>query len=140
MLLHMTTTPVDAAAKAWTPDDSSFGARLALVRQHMRWGNVKEAANQCGLPVESWRRWERDGVLPNRIVTIAMTIAGRTGCDVNWLLGLDRGSDTSNGRYVEALVLAHVGRMIGPTPGVRPVRQTRPTAGAIHYPRSRVAL
>lgn len=77
----------------WVPDDSTFGARLALVRQHMGWGNVKEAADACGLPVESWRRWERDGRAPRDIVEIADTISERTGCDFGWLLAGRRLAD-----------------------------------------------
>lgn len=52
----------------------------------MQWGNVKEAATACGLPPESWRTWERDGVAPRRIVEIAEQIAKKTGCDYLWLL------------------------------------------------------
>lgn len=70
----------------WTADDSTFGARLALIRQRMAWGNVREAATECGLPPESWRTWERDGVVPRRLVEIASTISERTGCDYGWLL------------------------------------------------------
>jgi hypothetical protein len=70
----------------WTADDSTFGARLALIRQRMAWGNVKEAAVACGLPTESWRTWERDNVAPRRVVEVAAIIAEKTGCDFGWLL------------------------------------------------------
>jgi hypothetical protein len=70
----------------WMPNDESFGARLALIRQRMGWGNVKEAAEQCGLPVQSWRTWERDNVQPRRIVDVAALISSRTGCDLSWLV------------------------------------------------------
>lgn len=82
----MTQAPEQSTARGWMPDDSTFGARLALVRQHMKWGNVREAAVECGLPPESWRTWERDGVEPRRIVEIASLISNRTGCDYGWLL------------------------------------------------------
>lgn len=82
----MTTTHGERTLTGWTANDSSFGARLALIRQRMKWGNVKEAAVACGLPVESWRTWERDSVTPRRIVEIASVIADRTGCDYIWLL------------------------------------------------------
>lgn len=75
-----------AGQAGWVADDSTFGARLALVRQRMSWGNVKEAADACGLPVENWRRWERDGRAPRDIVEIAGIISERTGCDFGWLL------------------------------------------------------
>ncbi|HET6215327.1 MAG TPA: hypothetical protein VFE14_20850 [Micromonosporaceae bacterium] len=86
----MTTTQGIHSSTSWVPDDSTFGARLALIRQRMSWGNVKEAANACGLPVESWRNWERDGVAPRRIVEVASIIAGRTGCDLGWLIAGSR--------------------------------------------------
>jgi len=80
-------TTVDRpAAQGWVADDSTFGARLALVRQRMRWGNVKEAAVACGLPTESWRSWERDGRTPQRLVEVASIIADRTGCNLGWLI------------------------------------------------------
>ena len=85
--VRMTHTPLsDTEADAWVADDSTFGARLALIRQRMQWGNVAEAARECGLPVDSWRHWERDNMEPRRLVTIAMAIATRTRCDLNWLL------------------------------------------------------
>lgn len=82
---------------AWVPDDSTFGARLALVRQRMQWGNVKEAAIACGLPAESWRTWERDGVTPRRVVEVASIISARTGCDYGWLLAGNRLRSATNG-------------------------------------------
>lgn len=71
---------------AWIPDDSTFGARLALIRQRMAWGNVKEAAEACGIPVQSWRTWERDGVEPRGLTRIAERISAATGCDYGWLV------------------------------------------------------
>lgn len=86
-------TTVDRpTSQGWVADDSTFGARLALVRQHMRWGNVKEAAVACGLPTESWRSWERDGRAPQRLAEIAGIIADRTGCDFGWLVAGPRAS------------------------------------------------
>jgi hypothetical protein len=82
----MTTTPVQPKTSGWTADDGTFGARLALIRQRMQWGNVKEAALACGVPVESWRTWERDGRVPRNIVQIARQISEQTGCDYLWLL------------------------------------------------------
>jgi hypothetical protein len=93
----MTQAPEQSTAKGWRPDDSSFGARLALVRQHMKWGNVAEAAKACGVPVESWRTWDRDSVVPRRIVEMAGLIADASGCDYEWLLS---GPSRSSGRHV----------------------------------------
>ena len=70
----------------WVPTLNTFGARLAVVRQRMGWGNLKEAAIACGLPPASWRSWERDGVSPRRVVEIARGISERTGVDYMWLL------------------------------------------------------
>ncbi|TCB97548.1 hypothetical protein E0H26_11550 [Micromonospora zingiberis] len=86
--------------QGWIADDSTFGARLALIRQRMKWGNVKEAAEACGLPTESWRTWERDGVTPRKIVEIAATISERTGCDYGWLLAGRRLSTNANAATV----------------------------------------
>lgn len=98
----MTTTPERATANGWTPDDSTFGARLALIRQRMGWGNVREAALACGIPAESWRTWERDGITPRRIVEMAGLIADATGCDYGWLLAGPRlqGSGAARGLTV----------------------------------------
>lgn len=78
--------PMEPYRTGWIADDSTFGARLALVRQRMGWGNIKEAAVACGVPVESWRRWERDGRKPHNVIKRAWQIAERTGCDYMWLL------------------------------------------------------
>ncbi len=79
----------------WVPDDGAFGTRLAMIRQRMSWGNVKEAALACGLPPESWRTWERDNVEPRRYELICRQIAGRVGCDLDWLMRGSRGVEVS---------------------------------------------
>lgn len=133
-------TKTDTPTEAWVPDASTFGARLALVRQRMGWGNVKRAAEECGLPVQSWRTWERDGVTPNRLVTIAMAIATRTGADYLWLVhGPARGGlSTPNGRcgpnWNRARHTGHTGPpgirrpagSVSSAHALRPVTQTRP--------------
>jgi hypothetical protein len=81
----MTQATPDVAPDRWVPDDLTFGARLALVRQRMGWGNVAQAARECGVPTDSWRNWE-EGMEPRRIVTICMAIAARTGADIDWLV------------------------------------------------------
>src|SRR5262245_32692478 len=67
----------EARAVGWIPDGSTFGARLAMVRQHVGWGNVELAATECGVPVQSWRRWERDGCY-QRSAEFVPTLAIRT--------------------------------------------------------------
>jgi hypothetical protein len=92
----MTTQP---SGRGWTANDSTFGARLALVRQRMGWGNVKEAAVACGLPVESWRNWERDGRLPRDLMGVGQAVSARSGCDLGWLIGMYGGQGpTASGR------------------------------------------
>lgn len=147
MLRDMTTDAGTKIATPWTADASTFGARLALIRQHMAWGNVKTAAEQCGLPVESWRNWERDGIEPRRLTTIAMTIATRTGCDYLWLVhGPDRGGAVRSSAYVpgERLV-ATAGQTADRRPSTghattRPVRQTRPIVGVSIRPLAPIVL
>jgi len=68
----------------WIPEDS-FGARLALIRQHMSW-NVAEAARACGFNDETWRQWERTGRTPRGVYEVAKTIARVTGCSYDWLV------------------------------------------------------
>lgn len=92
------TTSVEQPQTSWIPDDKTFGARLALVRQRMGWGNVKEAAEQCGVAVESWRRWERDGRQPHNIQAQVEKISVRTGCDFDWLLRGPRATERPNVR------------------------------------------
>ena len=79
-------TVTDVAVTDWIPAADTFGSRLILVRQRMGWGNVKQAAQECRLPVQSWRTWERDGVTPRQIVDVARRISLRTGCSFGWLL------------------------------------------------------
>jgi hypothetical protein len=78
-------TDLSKRAPGWVPDLTSFGARLALVRQHVGWGNVKQAAEACGIPPETWRSWERDGMTPRSYMNACMKIAGVTQVDLNWL-------------------------------------------------------
>lgn len=120
----------------WVVDDSTFGARLALVRQAMGWGNVKEAAEACGLAPESWRRWERDGRKAREVVEACQKIAATTGCDLIWLL---TGTPTA-GAPVRAIETGRRGRVIRtsayasgrrklpdrPTPGRPNVTLSRP--------------
>lgn len=83
-MLAMTQAMHDVELAPWAPDDSTFGARLALVRQHMRW-NAAEAARECGINADSWRLWE-EGRRPRDLMQTAQAIAARTGCDFRWLI------------------------------------------------------
>lgn len=75
-------------ASPWRPELTSFGARLAATRQAMGWTNIAQAATACGLPVETWRTWERGGT-PRDLVAVAQQIAARTGVDALWLMGAE---------------------------------------------------
>jgi transcriptional regulator with XRE-family HTH domain len=76
-------------------DDSEFGARLALVRQRMRW-NIKEAAKECGLPAASWASWE-NGAMPRKYTEVCEKVAERTGADYLWLMAGSRSSARTSG-------------------------------------------
>lgn len=82
--------------QGWTVDDSTFGARLALVRQRMSW-NIKQAARECGIPAASWGSWE-NGALPRDYTMKCRLIAERTGCDYGWLLD-GPGLSAGEGRF-----------------------------------------
>lgn len=75
----------DAEITAWVPDDATFGARLALVRQRMGW-NMKEAALACGIKPNTWRDWELKGREPHRLKAMCEQIASYTGCNYLWLM------------------------------------------------------
>jgi len=82
-------------AQGWTVDDSTFGARLALIRQRMQW-NIKEAARECGIPAASWGTWE-GGAMPRRYTEMCRLISDRTGCDLGWLvMGPRKGGSASD--------------------------------------------
>ncbi len=74
------------AQPGWIPQAGSFAARLALLRHQMGWSNVKEAALACGLPIESWRSWEKDGRQPRNLLRVVSTISTVSGVDYYWLL------------------------------------------------------
>jgi hypothetical protein len=68
---------------SWIPQDS-FGARLALIRQHLH-VNVNRAALMCGLDGENWRNWE-SGKNPRDFELVCHKIAEATGCSIGWLM------------------------------------------------------
>lgn len=76
---------VGASIEPWVPDSGTFGARLALVRQRMRW-NIKESAMACGISAGSWREWELAGRLPRNLDEVCTRIAISTGCNDFWLM------------------------------------------------------
>ena len=130
------------ARQGWTVDASTFGARLALIRQHMGWGNVADAAKACGVPVASWRNWERDNRAPRQITLIAKQISTATGCDYLWLLlgpeGIDGGGGGTTRQYFQSARLLTAIDPAGPS-GRRPVRRTQPRPMARTRPLTAVA-
>lgn len=83
-----------ATQNPWIPDEHTFGARLALLRRQMRW-NVAEASTECGLPLNSWRRYE-GGNRPRDLVDVVSKISSRTGVDRMWLMFGERPDPDSN--------------------------------------------
>lgn len=84
----------------WVPEDT-FGARLALVRQHMNW-NVAEAARACGFNDETWRQWEKKGHTPRGVYEVARKISRVTGCSYDWLV---LGGDLTRSRWTSPTAL-----------------------------------
>jgi hypothetical protein len=87
-----TSTTEPTTTVGWVPDDT-FGARLALVRQHMGW-NITQAAIACGQNEETWRGWEKFHRSPRQIQKVARRIAEATGCSYSWLM---LGGDVDSG-------------------------------------------
>lgn len=67
------------------PDDSTFGARLAMVRQRRGW-NMKEAARAAGVPHMSWVGWETRGMSPRRYAQVTQQISEAAGVSLFWLM------------------------------------------------------
>lgn len=124
--------------RGWTVDDSTFGARLALVRQRMQW-NIKEAARECGIPAASWGSWE-NGAMPRRYTEMCRLIAERTGADYGWLLdgphlmGKAGEARTTHGySTVTERPPAHIDRPRDNRPSSRPVSAPPATMGRTAY-------
>lgn len=83
----------------WIPDDSTFGARLALVRQHMGWTKA-QAARAIGASESSWGNWERPAsadrkpTRPQGYEDITAKIAAASNCNLGWLRGTGPGGAT----------------------------------------------
>jgi hypothetical protein len=52
----MTATPGERTTTGWVPvlDDSTFGARLVLIRYKKRWPGHKRAAEETGFRTATW--------------------------------------------------------------------------------------
>jgi transcriptional regulator with XRE-family HTH domain len=120
-----------SVTEGWIPDDSTLGARLALVRQRMGW-NIKEAAIACAIAPESWRRWEADRTEPRGLSTY-MKIAGVTGVNYRWLafgpkgqpVKIDQSASATRRYPVGPRLVATIMAPFGGRPDARTVR-TRP--------------
>lgn len=93
-------TTVRETDRGWVPSVDSFGARLALVRQHLGL-NVKAAAERAGLDHSSWGTWER-GRQPRDLLDKARQISDALGCDFIWLLTGQAGSRVTTPPYIAA--------------------------------------
>lgn len=91
-------TTVRETDRGWVPSADSFGARLALVRQHLGL-NVKAAAERAGLDHSSWGTWER-GRQPRDLLDKARQISEALGCDFIWLLTGSSGSHADTVPYL----------------------------------------
>jgi transcriptional regulator with XRE-family HTH domain len=84
----------------WVPEDT-WGARLALVRQHMGW-NYEQAGKACDIEPETWRQWEKRGRSPRKIHEIARRIASVSGANYVWLMA---GGELARSRCFSPLAL-----------------------------------
>ena len=94
-------------ARGWVPRSDAFGARLAAVRYIMGW-NLKEAALACNITAASWRSWELNGVMPRDYLDVSRRISARTGCDLQWLTGIDAGPFEDTGVVLAEQGLPHL--------------------------------
>lgn len=107
----------------WIPSADSFGARLALVRNHLRL-NIKQAATRAGEVEASWNQWEK-GRMPRDLVKTARKIADALGCDYLWLLS----GHTGQGKLTEQYLTDYVnGAYAGVTSPARDVVGLVPAA------------
>lgn len=129
------TTAIETTVQTspWIPDDGKFGTRLAMVRQHMGWGNVVKAAEECGLPANSWRNWERDNRIPHNVVPVAAAIELRTGVDSDWLIRGQR-IPGRRGRQSTDEFLAVAGQPRRARPGKVTTQPSGPLAGVMPSP------
>lgn len=71
----------------WVPDPANdFGARLALVRQHAGWTNIRLAASTCGVEPKSWRAWESKNRHPRDFATVCKAVSDACGVNLVWLM------------------------------------------------------
>lgn len=77
-------TTAETQESGWIPGTSSFGARLALVRNYLNL-NVKQAAERAGVDDSSWSMWEQ-GREPRKLLATVAQISEALGCDEYWLL------------------------------------------------------
>lgn len=145
MLCGMNTThgkPAPVVARGWTVDDSTYGARLALIRQRMQW-NIKEAARECGVPAASWGTWE-NGATPRKLVEISTLIAQRTGCDLGWLIAgplmTGRAEIATPAVHDQKVVSGQLGRLDIPARATFPARRASRPSGRTSAQRRPVSV
>jgi transcriptional regulator with XRE-family HTH domain len=91
-------TALRETERGWIPSANSFGARLALVRNHLGL-NAKAAAERAGVDDSSWLAWETKGTKPRDLVEKARQISDTLGCDFIWLLTGSSEGGKSTERY-----------------------------------------
>lgn len=105
-VLGMTTTETQPG---WVPAADTFGARLALARNHLGL-NIKKAAERSGVDPTSWNKWEK-GRQPRDLVPTTQRIAAALGCDFLWLLTGRSGDDKAT-RWMFPWTAAADGRFL----------------------------
>lgn len=84
----MTATHGESITTGWVPDDSTFGARLAMIRFQKGWGGAVVAGDRTNVRPETWRAWENGtNKNPRNYEEIVAKIARKSGCDAGWLYG-----------------------------------------------------
>lgn len=126
-------TDLNPRVRGWVPDLSTFGARLALVRQRMGWTNIKEAAEACAIAPQTWRHWESGRFGPRQLVNACIKISGVTGVDYRWLaLGPDDRAEAGSAEVTATRRYQPGTRIVTsiPSQGTRPVVRANPLGTA----------
>jgi hypothetical protein len=111
-------TALRETERGWIPSADSFGARLALVRNHLGL-NARAAAERAGVDDSSWLAWETKGTKPRDLVERARQISDALGCDFLWLL-----TGSSEGGNATAYYLGAYGSLCDPAVTAMPLDVT----------------
>lgn len=122
------------------PEADTFGKRLVLLRTSMGWHNAALAANAYGIPLETYRWYEKGKGVPRDLMEKCLKISRVTGADFGWLYG----GEAMAGMTPEQVLLAEEGVTrplplltdwltdLGRPPDNRPKRGPQPRTGGPH--------